>query len=66
MKLDECKDRLVNIAEIARIMGWSRSHVNGVLVGRHPASKRFLRDLEKVKMEDVVKHYYKQKIQEDI
>jgi transcriptional regulator with XRE-family HTH domain len=61
MKVEECKDRHVNISEIARRIGYSRSHINGVISGRYRPSKRFLRDLEPVKIEDVLKHYYRQK-----
>jgi hypothetical protein len=62
MKLEECRDRMINLAAVARIMEYSPPYVYDVVNGKVNAGKRFLRDLEKVNIEDVIKHAHRRKL----
>jgi transcriptional regulator with XRE-family HTH domain len=57
MKLEECYDRDVNVAELARKMRFSRGFVVSVLNGRTEPGWRFLEALEKVDVNTVKKKY---------
>jgi transcriptional regulator with XRE-family HTH domain len=62
MKLEECRERMVNLAELARKMEYSRTYVNLVVNGKARPGKRFLRDLANIPVEAVIKHRYKKKV----
>lgn len=57
MKLEDCRDRSVNIAEISRKIYFSRAHISGVLSGRLKASKKLLAALDRLNIEEVRKKY---------
>lgn len=59
MKIEDCFERDVNVAEVARQMRFHRSYVQNVMAGRAVPSHRFLDALEKVDLATVKKKYIK-------
>lgn len=62
MKIEDCFERDVNVAEVARQMKFARSYVQNVMAGRAVPSHRFLDALEKVQLETVKKKYVKKRL----
>lgn len=57
MKIEDCFERFINVAELARQIGYSRPYVTAVVLKQKKPSKRFLEAVEKVPIEAVTKKY---------
>jgi hypothetical protein len=66
MKLEDCKLREVNLAEIARLIDYQRNYVTAVVNGRYKPGRKFLKALEKVPVEAVTKSYVKKRLNNNL
>lgn len=56
MKPEDCVGkREINASKIAELTGFSKMHVQRMLRGDYPMSDKFLKALEHVKIEDVLR-----------
>lgn len=57
MKLEDCQRRDINLTELARQIDYQPGYVIAIVNGRYRPSKKFLRALAKIPVEDVTKRY---------
>ena len=61
MKFEECQNSMANIEELSRLMDYAPSYVRLVMNGKRRPGKKFLKTLEKIPLEAVMKKYIRRK-----
>jgi transcriptional regulator with XRE-family HTH domain len=66
MKLEECQLRRVSLLKLAEAVDYEPNYVCAVVNGRTKPGRKFLKRLEKVPLESVMKQYARTRLKTDL